>query len=117
MPLEIAQLGQPVLRAVAVEIAPAKVAHPELQAFLNDMRETLVEYQGAGLAAPQVFVGLRVFLAAILPPETEDGPLGVEVVINPRITPLGEERKEAWEGCLSFPELVVLVPRYRSVRI
>ncbi len=117
MSLEIAQLGQPVLRQVAVEVAPDKIASPQLQEFLAMMKETLVEAKGAGLAAPQVFVGLRVFLAAILPPSDEDGPPGIEICINPRITPLSDGKTSEWEGCLSFPELVVLVPRAHAVRI
>jgi peptide deformylase len=117
MALEIAQLGQPVLREVALEVAPEQIAHPKFQAFLEQMHTTLAEHKGAGLAAPQVFVGLRVFLAAINPPVLEDEPPGVEVLINPKLTPLSEERKTAWEGCLSFEELLVLVPRYRDVRV
>jgi peptide deformylase len=56
-------------------------------------------------------------LGAIFPPEEEDGPPGVEVFINPKITPLSDEKLRGWEGCLSFPELLVLVPRFRHVRI
>src|SRR5690242_10091811 len=67
MPLEIAQLGQPVLRQVAAEVAHEKIGRPQLQEFLNEMMETVLEAKGAGLAAPQVFVSLRIFLAAILP--------------------------------------------------
>ena len=117
MPLEIAQLGQPVLRQIAAEVPMAEIAKPHFQEFLQAMFETLLHEKGAGLAAPQVSVSLRVFLAAIFPPDDEDDPPGVEAFINPRITPLSDEKVNAWEGCLSFPELLVLVPRYRSVRI
>src|SRR5688572_30111699 len=117
MPLEIAQLGQPVLREVARVVSPERIADPEFQAFLQAMLETLDHANGAGLAAPQVSVSERVFLAAILEPENEGEPPGVEAFINPKITPLSEETTSAWEGCLSFPELLVLVPRYRAVRI
>jgi peptide deformylase len=81
------------------------------------MMDTLQDQKGAGLAAPQVFESLRVFLAAIVPPEKEDDPPGVEVFINPTLTPLGDKTKSGWEGCLSFPELLVLVPRYAEVRV
>lgn len=117
MPLEIAQLGQPVLRQVAVEVPLEQIARQPFQELLDDMRRTLEVQKGAGLAAPQVFASLRVFIAAILPPAVEDGPRGIEVFINPRVTPIGEDRGTAWEGCLSFPELLVHVPRFRSVRI
>ena len=117
MPLEIAQLGQPVLWEVAQEVPLEQIATPPFQDFLREMMETLEEQKGAGLAAPQVFASLRVFLAAIVPPHGEDDPPGVEVFINPKLTALDEETKSAWEGCLSFPELLVLVPRFRAVRV
>ena len=114
MPLDIAQLGQPVLRQVAAEVPIEKISDPEFQEFLGAMLETLEANKGAGLAAPQVFVGLRVFLAAIIPAEVEDDPPGVVAFINPTITPLSEEKTTAWEGCLSFPELLVRVPRHNA---
>ncbi len=117
MLLEIAQLGQPVLRQVAATVPLEQIATASFQEFLDAMYDTLMAQKGAGLAAPQVAVSSRVFLGAIFPPEDEDGELGVEVFINPRITPLGDEKVRAWEGCLSFPELLVLVPRFRAVRI
>src|SRR5262249_21371928 len=57
------------------------------------------------------------FLAAVLPPEKPEEPRGLEVFINPRLVALGPEKSNSWEGCLSFVELLVLVPRYRHVRI
>ncbi len=117
MILPIAQLGQPVLRRVAAEIPPGEIPTPEFQKFLDDMHETLRSANGAGLAAPQVFSSRRVFLAAILPADTEDGPPGVEFFINPRLTPLTDQRSLSWEGCLSFMELLVLVPRRRRLRV
>jgi peptide deformylase len=117
MPLEIAQLGQPVLREIAAAVAPEQIAEPAFQEFLQAMIETLGEAKGVGLAAPQVFAGVRVFLAAILPAQQEGDPPGVEAFINPKLTPLTQEITRAWEGCLSFQELLVLVPRFRTVRI
>jgi peptide deformylase len=117
MVLTIAQLGQPVLRRVAAAVPPEEIATPTFQRFLDDMDETLRAASGAGLAAPQVFSERRVFLAAILPPPTEGEPPGVEVFVNPRLTPLGPEKALSWEGCLSFVELLVLVPRYKRLRV
>jgi peptide deformylase len=117
MTLMIAQLGQPVLRQVATEVAPAEIHTPAFHQFLQDMIETLQAAEGAGLAGPQVFSSRRVFLAGVLPPSGEDAPPGVEVFINPRITALSPEAALAWEGCLSFPELLVLVERHSRVRI
>jgi peptide deformylase len=117
MALPIAQLGQPVLRRRAAEVAPAEILTPEVQQLIQDMSATLDEMQGAGLAGPQVFRGQRLFLAGVLPPPAEDAPRGVEVFINPRITAVSPDTVGAWEGCLSFPELLVLVERHRRVRI
>ena len=117
MPLKIAQLGQPVLRAVAAEVASADILSEEFQQLLGEMYTTLRDAEGAGLAAPQVFVSQRVFLAAILPAGDDDAPAAVECFINPRLVPLTTEAASAWEGCLSFPELLVLVPRPTQVRI
>lgn len=117
MSLEIAQLGQPVLREVAVEVPPEQIARQPFQELLDDMRVTLREQKGAGLAAPQVFASLRMFLAAIVPPDKEGDLPGIEVFINPKVTPLTDEVVSAWEGCLSFPELLVRVPRRKAVRI
>lgn len=115
--LEIAQLGQPVLRERTTEVPREQIAAPAFQEFLQQMHETLEHEKGAGLAAPQVFISLRVFLAGILPATEEDGPLGIEVFINPKLMPLTDEKAKAWEGCLSFPEFVVLVPRLKAVRV
>jgi peptide deformylase len=117
MILKIAQLGQPVLRQIAQPIAENPAEDAAFQQLLADMRETLESAGGVGLAAPQVFESRRVFLARILPPAQEGELPGIEVFINPRVTPLSEEMFEAWEGCLSFQELLVLVPRPRAVRV
>jgi peptide deformylase len=117
MILKIAQLGQPILRERAAEITTDEIRTPEFQAFLQDMRETLDSQSGAGLAGPQVFSGKRVFLGAVLPAATEDGPRGVEVFINPKFTAASEDTGFSWEGCLSFPELLVMVERAEAVRI
>lgn len=116
MILPIAQLGQPVLRRMASEVTPAEIASPEFQRLIDDMLETVTAAKGAGLAGPQVFQSKRLFVAGVLPaPEGRPQPL--TVFINPRIVQHAEQRLFAWEGCLSFVELLVLVPRWASVRI
>jgi peptide deformylase len=117
MPLKIAQLGQPVLRQVAAEVPPEEIPGEDFQRLLADMLTTLRAAEGAGLAGPQVYAGRRVFLAAIVPPPAEGEPAGVECFINPRLVQVSTETASAWEGCLSFPELLVLVPRPLQVRI
>jgi peptide deformylase len=117
MTLRIAQLGQPVLRGLARPLAPEEVSTPQFRAFLQLMRETLEEAGGVGLAGPQVFAELRVFLARVGPPPAEGELAPAEVFINPQLAPIGDEQVSRWEGCLSFPELLVLVPRAKRVRI
>lgn len=116
MALEIAQLGQPVLRRAADRVTDAELESPELQSFLDEMLETMKEAGGVGLAAPQVFRSSRIFLAAILPSENGEQP-EIEIFINPKLSQLSTEMKSAWEGCLSFLELLVLVPRHQRLRI
>jgi peptide deformylase len=119
MGLPIAQLGQPVLRQPAEAVPPEAVGSAEVQAFLQALRATLAEAGGVGLAAPQVFVSHRIFLAQVaVPPDDQDAPLPPpEVFINPRIVAASGEAEAAWEGCLSFPELLVLVARPPRVRV
>lgn len=117
MALEVAQLGQPILRQVTRKVGPEEIQAEEFQAFLDQMRETMRAEGGVGLAAPQVFDDRRVFLAAILPPARRGEPPEVECFINPRLSDLSEEKKKAWEGCLSFLELLVLVPRHARLRV
>jgi peptide deformylase len=117
MALKVAQLGQPVLRAVAREVPLERIPTPEFQSFLQAMAETMTEAAGVGLAAPQVFEDMRVFLARVVPPPDEDDLLGIEVFVNPRIVSVSEERALGWEGCLSFMELSVLVPRHKAIAV
>jgi peptide deformylase len=117
MPLTIAQLGQPVLRRLADPVPAEAVGTPEFQHFLDEMLETLRRAGGVGLAAPQVFVSRRVFLAVLGAAGADDGPPAPEVLINPRVVSMSEERVAGWEGCLSYPELQVLVARARSLRV
>ena len=117
MILPIAQLGQPILWQKAPEMSREEIATPAFQQFIADMRETLEESGGVGLAAPQVFQSRRVFLAAILASATLEQPPGIEVFINPRIVQQSQETTWRWEGCLSFSELMVFVERATQVTI
>lgn len=117
MKLKIAQLGQPVLRDVAAEVSVQDIGSAEFQQFLADMEETVNSEKGAGLAAPQVFSSRRVFLALLEMPAADDAPRKYEALINPHIVAVSEESEAAWEGCLSFPELLVLVRRHKAVRV
>jgi peptide deformylase len=90
----------------------------ELRELIADMRDTMTHLDGAGLAAPQIRVLLRVVIFGVKRnpryPDAEEVP--DTVLINPLITPIGEEMEEAWEGCLSVPGMRGLVPRFARLR-
>jgi len=91
----------------------------ELQSLLNDMRETMVAANGAGLAAPQIGVNLQVVIfgtGEVSPRYPQEPAIPPTVLINPRITPMGDAQSEGWEGCLSVPGLRGVVPRWSEVR-
>jgi peptide deformylase len=109
-------MGDPRLLAVAEPVAA--FGTPELETLLDDMRDTMRDLNGAGLAAPQIGVGLRVviFGMEMNPRYPEAEPVPFTVLINPHLTPIGEEMEEGWEGCLSVPGMRGLVPRHRRLR-
>lgn len=117
MTLKIAQLGQPILRERAEEVEVEAIRTADFQAFVDAMTETMRAAGGVGLAAPQVFAKARVFIASVLPPERPGDKARSEVFINPRLSELSTEKESSWEGCLSFLELQVYVPRHKSVRV
>jgi len=91
---------------------------PELHALLADMQETMAAYDGAGLAAPQIGVGLQVVIFGVEhnPRYPDVEPVPYTVLVNPVVTPLGDEMEEGWEGCLSVPGMRGVVPRYLKLR-
>jgi peptide deformylase len=117
--LKVARMGHPVLRSRAREIDRAELKHPSVQKLIDDMIDTMHEYHGVGLAAPQVHEGLRIFVAAIAPQNEEPLAPGDEpmVFINPVITLVGNEVVEDWEGCLSIPDIRGRVPRARAIKV
>jgi peptide deformylase len=113
---QIAQLGHPVLRSAAAPIdLPIS---PEMRALADDMLATLREANGVGIAAPQVYEPVALFIVASRPnPRYPDAPaMEPEVVINPEIVGRSEEMVKGWEGCLSIPGIRGLVPRHRWIR-
>lgn len=91
---------------------------PELAALLADMADTMRAADGAGLAAPQIGVGLRVVMFGVEanPRYPQAEPVPFTILVNPLVTPLGEAMEEGWEGCLSVPGMRGWVPRWREVR-
>jgi peptide deformylase len=111
--LKVARMGHPVLRERARLLTKADLRDPLVQKLFDDMIDTMHEYSGVGLAAPQVHEGLRVFVALL--------DTGVEseaaIVVNPEIAPLSDSTEEGWEGCLSIPDVRGLVPRFVDVTL
>ena len=112
--LKVARMGHPVLRARARALQPAEIGSPAIQRLIDDLFDTMREYEGIGLAAPQVHEGLRLFVAGVDEPDTTLPPL---VMINPVIEPLGPAEDEDWEGCLSIPDVRGKVPRAAEIRV
>jgi peptide deformylase len=120
--LKVSRLGHPVLRAVAQPIAAADISSPRIQTLIDDMLETMREYSGIGLAAPQVHESVRVFVAGLrrvpIGEEiTDDGDMPLMILINPEISMVGRTRSEDWEGCLSIPDIRGRVPRAREIHV
>ena len=108
--LTIAKMGHPILAQAADRIADP--TEPRWRALVEDMKETMAAVDGAGLAAPQVEIGVQ--LVIFLVPGEEGEPL--HVLINPEIEPLSDEMAEGYEACLSVPGLMGKVPRWTHIR-
>ena len=128
MPLTIVQAGDPVLRRAARALRPNEIRSREIRELIQQMKETMYAAPGVGLAAPQVGQGIQLAVIEDRPEyikdwtpeqlaEREREPVPFHVIINPRITLLGEERVEYFEGCLSLNNLMALTPRARRVRV
>ena len=115
--LKVARMGHPVLRAKARAIEKNELHSAAVQKLIDDMIETMVEYHGVGLAAPQVHEGLRVFVASLDTGTENEPPPPPVAIINPEITPLSPETAEDWEGCLSIPDIRGRVPRFKDIRV
>ncbi len=115
--LKVAVLGNPVLRVLGEPVK--NIQAPEIQRLIDDMIETMREYSGVGLAAPQVHRALQVALVEAGEPDRDarGGSHPLTVLINPRITPVTDRMEEDWEGCLSIPDLRGRVSRYREVEV
>ena len=113
---EVLKMGDPRLLQPAQPLE--RFDTPELHALLTDMRDTMAHLSGAGLAAPQIGVGLQVVIFGVAQnpryPQAEE--IADTVLINPVLTPLSDELEEDWEGCLSLPGLRGVVPRHARVR-
>jgi peptide deformylase len=126
--LKVARMGHPVLRAKARVVEPAEIVSPEFQRLIDDMFETMREYSGIGLAAPQIHESVRLFVAGLRPSKltgamSDDNEMPFIALINPVITPVAAtgataiETEADWEGCLSIPDIRGLVERPKSISV
>jgi peptide deformylase len=117
--LKVARLGHPVLRQVARPVPLEAIQSSDVQRFIDDMVETMREYDGAGLAANQVHALLQIAVIEVAAnPRYPDAPhVPLTVLVNPLVMPLTDEMEEGWEGCLSVPDMRGRVPRYTAVRL
>lgn len=115
--LQIAQLGHPVLRQRATAVDD--ILSGEVQDLVDDLIATVVDAEAAGIAAPQVYSGKRVFIVSSRPSERfSDRPqMAPTPVINPEMSWMSGDKDTFWEGCLSVPGVKCLVPRSTSIRI
>ncbi len=113
---EILKMGDPRLLRIAQPVT--RFGTPELKALVDDLFDTMVAANGAGLAAPQIGVDQSVVIFGFSRNERypDAPPVPQTVLINPVITPLGDVEEEGWEGCLSVPGLRGIVPRWARIR-
>src|SRR3954471_9005846 len=116
---KIAQIGHPVLRQVARQVSREELASPAMQTFIDDLVETMHDADGAGLAANQVYEPIQI--CAI---EVRDNPrypykpnIPLTILVNPKLTPVGDEQFDNFEGCLSVPNLRERVKRYVHLHV
>jgi len=128
MRLKIIQVGDPVLRQPARELAPEEITSEHIRLLIRLMHETLRDAPGVGLAAPQIGEPIRLAIIEDLPQylsnvaseqiaERERAPVPFHVIVNPKLTGIGDRHVEFFEGCLSFAGFVAVVPRYHSVLV
>ncbi len=112
---KVSRMGHPVLRVVAEPVNLNSIAQADTQRLIDDMLETMDEYHGAGLAAPQVHVSLRILVTQGFAESVDD--CEPCVLINPIAKPVDGETETSWEGCLSIPELRGLVRRHTRISV
>jgi len=125
--LEIVQIGDPVLRQTARELSIEEILSPKIQKLIEQMTVTMREAPGVGLAAPQIGESLQIAIIEDINHshltqeqlvERERTPVPFHVIINPRLyLEEGADEAEFYEGCLSIPDLLAVVPRARAVRV
>ncbi len=113
--LKVARMGHPVLREPARRLERADLRKPPTQKLIDDMIETMHEYHGVGLAAPQIHESVRLFVALL--DDDADGKSEAVAIVNPEIIVNDQAREDGWEGCLSIPDIRGLVPRFTDITL
>jgi len=115
--LKVARLGHPVIRAQAASVTPQEISSLEIQKLIDDMINSMREYDGVGLAAPQIHISKKIAVLEVNDNVRYPGmpKVPLTVLINPRITSRSKNLIEDWEGCLSIPDLRGIVPRNASL--
>jgi len=120
MILKVAKLGVKTLREISRAVDPKAVARGDYEPFLSDLEDTMREYDGTGIAAPQVFTPLRIFLYEVHPEtrKRREPEIPLTALFNASYEPVDEAVEEDSEGCLSAPFLLGrVVPRFQTVRV
>src|SRR3989338_10901667 len=117
--LKVARLGHPVIRTPSEAVPKEAITSSQMQRFLDDMVETMHEYDGVGLAAPQVYVSKQIAVIEVQGDRKYpgEGPIPLTVLINPRIISASKRQLEDWEGCLSVNDFRGKVPRAESLEV
>ena len=109
--LKVSRLGNPVLRKASEAVPKEAIGSPEIQRLVEDMIDTMHEYEGVGIAAPQVHVSKQIALIEVRSDARSEKPIPLTVLINPRILAASKSTAQDWEGCLSVNDLRGKVPR------
>lgn len=112
--LKVCRLGHPVLRRQARQVSSEELAEQKTQTLIDNMIETMIEYHGVGLAAPQVHESLAI---AVIESHGPRGDIPLTVLVNPEITVFGDDTADDWEGCLSIPDMRGRTPRAVKLRV
>ncbi len=117
--LKVARLGHPVIRTPAEAVPKETIASSAFQRFIDDMIDTMREYEGVGLAAPQVHVSRQVAVIEVADNRRypHEGNIPLTVLINPKILQMSKKQIQDWEGCLSIHELRGKAPRAESLEV
>lgn len=114
----LSMMGHPVLRKKARELTRQELLSPSIQRLIDDMTETMRDAEGVGLAAPQVYEEVRLFMGEVRPSEPDDETaMPLLVMANPVIVRRSKEIDLSWEGCLSIPDIKGIVPRHRAILV